>query len=96
MFVFVGTLAGPDGPGFGMVRPADTRKNASVYTGWPKKTVPCVDSRLPTKNSVIQQRHANRAPIIRGETRVEVLYFRQGGLYRVAQKTVPWVPTKNQ
>jgi len=40
MFVFVGTLAGPDGPWFGMLRPADTRKNASVYTGWAKKLFP--------------------------------------------------------
>ena len=61
------------GPGFGMLRPADTRKNASVYTGWPKKTVPWVDSRLPTKKSVIQQtrkqgtyrqgRDASRSPL---------------------------------
>jgi len=82
------------GPGFGMLRPADTRKNASVYTGWPKRLSPGLIAAYQRKNQ-LYSRHANRAPIVRGETRVEVLYFRQGGLYRVAQKTVPLVPTKN-
>jgi len=52
MLVFVGALAGPDGPWVRHVASSRHTENASVYTGWPKKLSPGLIAAYPLKNQL--------------------------------------------